>query len=74
MQNKEKLLLERKEAIESQNSTLLATVLNSNECLIIKKRISLRKASKKFKYRKSTISKILEKMKKPIACCERLKR
>ena len=37
MQNKEKMLLERKQVIESQNSTLLVTVLNSNECLIIKK-------------------------------------
>ena len=37
MQNMGKILLERKEAVESQNSTLLVTVLNSNECLIIKK-------------------------------------
>ena len=37
MQNMGKILLERKEAVESQNSILLVTVLNSNECLIIKK-------------------------------------
>ena len=37
MQNKEKMLLERKEAVERQNSTLLVTLFNSNECLIIKK-------------------------------------
>ena len=37
MQKKEKMLQERNEVVESQNSILLVTMLNSNEYLIIKK-------------------------------------
>ena len=73
MQNKEKMLPERKEAVESQNLTLLVTMLNSNKCLIIKKRDLLKKSILKNSNVANQQFQTLNKMKKPIIC-NRLKR